>query len=144
MNIKRFLIIYLLMLVLLVVSCGGKREVKRETEESRIAKEAVAIVEMVKEAYMKKDIETIMRHVSKDTSFSITKDFQRFDFAELIFKPVFTEIQADKVILNISWQGKWYRGSDIFEDRGMVVFIMTNKPLKIDKILRANPFFMPE
>ncbi|MCX7914172.1 MAG: hypothetical protein N2511_06260 [Thermodesulfovibrionales bacterium] len=139
----KFFIVFNLMVILLA-SCGGKKEIKKETEESKIAKEAFSVIETVKKAYTNKDLETILRHSTKEGAVSIIKDLKRFDTVELTFKPIFTEIHTDKVLLNVSWQGKWQKEGKYLEDKGMAVFILVDKPLKIDKILRTNPFTLPE
>lgn len=140
---KRFLSIFVLILIFLV-SCGGKKEVKKETEESKIAKEAFAVIEVIKNAYMKKDIDTIAKNSTKEGIALITADLRKFDSVELSFKPVFTEIQSDKVLLNVSWQGKWQKGAVSIDDKGMAIFVLKDKPLKVDRIIRSNPFDFPE
>jgi len=140
---KRFLGIFVLILFLLA-SCGGKKEVKKETEESKIAKEAFAVVEVVKNAYIKKDTNTIEKNATKDGLAAITSDIRKFDSVDFIFKPVLVEIEPDKVMLNVSWQGKWQKGANTIDERGMAIFILKDKPLRVDKILRTNPFDFPE
>lgn len=140
---KKILGMFVLILFLLA-SCGGKKEVKKESEESKVAKDAFAVVELIKNAYIKKDINAIEKNTTKDSLIIITKDLKKFDSAELIFKPVWVEIQPDNVIVNISWQGKWQNNVNVSDEKGMAVFILKDKPLKVDKILRANPFEFPE
>ncbi len=131
-------------MLFLLASCGGKKEVKKETEESKTAKEAFAVVELIKDAYMKKDINTIQKHTSNEGLKTITKDIGKFDSVKFTFKPVWVDIGTDKVTLNVSWQGIWEKGTSKIDERGMAVFILKEKPLKVDKILRSNPFELPE
>jgi len=140
---KRFLGIFVLILFMLA-ACGGKKEVKKETEESKIAKDAFAVVEVVKSAYMKKDIDTIRKNATKEGLAAIINDINKFDSADLTFKPVWVEIEQDRVMLNVAWQGKWQKGDTTFDERGMAIFILKDKPLRVDKILRTNPFDFPE
>lgn len=140
---KKFLGIFVLILFLLV-SCGGKKEVKKESEESKVAKDAFAVIEVIKNAYTKKDISAIEKNTTKEGLIFVTKDMKKFDSAELTFKPVWVEIESDNVIVNISWQGKWQKSANASDEKGMAIFIMKDKPLKVDKILRSNPFEVPE
>lgn len=140
---RRFFWISIIVFFLLA-SCGGKKEVKRETEESKTAKEAFAVVELIKDAYMKKDISAIEKHTTKDGFMIITRDIRKFDSVVFTFKPVWVEIESDKVILNIPWQSQWQKGSNNIDERGMAIFILKDKPLRVDKILRTNPFNFPE
>ncbi len=140
---KRLFWVSILMLFLLA-SCGGKKEVKKETEESKTAKEAFAVVELIKDAYIKKDINTIQKHTTNDGLKIIAKDIGKFDSVSFTFKPVWVDIGNDKVTLNVSWQSVWEKGTNKIDERGMAVFILKDKPLKVDKILRTNPFDLPE
>lgn len=140
---KRFLGICVVLLLLLT-SCGGKKEVKKESEESKIAKEAFAVTEIIKNAYTKKDIGAIEKNATKEGLMIITRDIKKFDSVEFTFKPIWVDIESDKVLLNISWQGKWQKGSNNIDERGMAIFVLKDKPLRVDNILRTNPFNFPE
>lgn len=140
---RKFLGIFLLILLLLV-SCGGKKEVKKESEESKTAKDAFAVIESLRNAYIAKDITAIERNTTKEGFQLVVKDIKKIDTVELKFKPVWVEIEQDKVLLNISWQGRWQKGAVINDEKGMAVFILKDKPLRVDKILRSNPFEYPE
>lgn len=133
-----------LLMLLLLTSCGGKKEVKKESLESKVAKEAFAVIDSVKSAYIKRDIKAIGSHSTKEGLVYITKDLAKFDTVELALKPVWVEIEADRVILNVSWQGKWQKGLNTIDEKGMAVFVLKDKPLKVDRILRSNPFEYPE
>ena len=51
-------LILLLIAVLPLLSCG-KKEVKKVTDESKTAQEAIALAEEIKEAYLKRDLAVI-------------------------------------------------------------------------------------
>lgn len=140
---KKYLGIFLLILLLLG-SCGGKKEVKKESEESKVARDAFTVIESLRNAYTAKDIGAIERNTTQDGLKLVVKDIKKFDTATLIFKPVWVEIESDRVLMNISWQGKWQKGLNSIDEKGMAVFILKEKPLKVDKILRNNPFELPE
>lgn len=140
---KRIMGIFIL-IPFILIGCAGKKEVKKESEEAKISKDAYAVVESLKNAYITKDLGAIERGTTKEGYMYVTKDIKKFDSAELRFKPVWVEIEAEKVILNISWQGRWYKNGSTNDEKGMAVFILRDKPLKVDRILRSNPFEVPE
>ncbi|MCI0469475.1 MAG: hypothetical protein L0Y62_05350 [Nitrospirae bacterium] len=139
---KRLLVI-LVVLSLFTVSCG-KKEVKKETEDSRIAAAALLVVEKIKNSYAKMDMAAVEANMTKDGFTAFRTAIKGFDSAEIEFSPLLMEIDDQKVSLNIAWKGKWQRGGSSIEERGMAVFILKGSPLKVDSILRANPFSHPE
>jgi hypothetical protein len=130
-------------LILFAASCG-KKEVKKVSEDSKMATEAFAIVETLKEAYVKKDYGTIEKNTTKEGFRAIKTAMKSFDAAELTFNPVLMEINDEVVRLNVSWKGIWQEKGKTTEERGMAVFVLKGRPLKVDNILRANPFRYPE
>ncbi|MBA4349248.1 MAG: hypothetical protein C0415_04575 [Thermodesulfovibrio sp.] len=140
---KKFLALSLIVLVMVVISCG-KKEVKKVSEESKMAVEAFDVAEKIKEAYIKKNFTAIEGYATKEGARSIIASMKGFDSAELEFRPVLVEIEGDLLHLNISWNGVWQKSGKTTEERGMAVFILKGKPLKLDSILRANPFVYPE
>lgn len=144
---NRFAKIYLcfiLISLLSLISCSAKKEIKRVSEEAKIAKEAIALSETIKNAYTKKDFETLEKNSTKDGFRAISSVIKGFDSVELTFNPVFSEIKENTVYLNIAWQGIWKKAGKPYEERGMAVFIMKGSPLKVDNILSSNPFRHPE
>lgn len=139
---KKFLILTLI-ISLTAISCG-KKEVKVVTEDSRIATEAITLIQTVKEAYVKRDLKTIEKNTTKDGFRTISGSMKMFDSAELAFNPVLVEIKDDVVRVNISWRGTWKQAGKSIQERGMGVFILKGKPLRVDNILMANPFVHPE
>lgn len=139
---KRFIAFSLILLVF-VVACG-KKEVKKVSADSALTTEAFAVAEKVREAYIKNDRAIIERYTTREGYLSIANARKNFDSAELTFTPALVEIYGDTVHVYISWNGTWKRGKETFEDRGLADFIMKEKPLKLDDILRANPFSKPE
>ncbi len=139
---KRLFILALIALVF--VGACGKKQVKRTSEDSKLATEAFAVAETIKEAYLKRDISGIEKNTTKDGFRSVEGVMKSFDSAELVFNPVLVEMEDNTVNLNISWTGKWKKGGNTTEERGMAVFIMSGRPLKVDNILRSNPFKYPE
>jgi len=126
-----------------MVSCG-KQEVKKTSEESKIAQEAFRLSEVIKDAYIKNDRSTLEKNSTKDGYKEIIEARKSFDSAELSFTPKWVEIEGATVNLHVSWNGTWTVRGKRIEDRGLAVFVMEGKPLKLAKVLRANPFRQPE
>lgn len=140
----RNIVLFPLIVMILFISSCGKTEVKKVTEESIIATEAFSVLEEVKEAYTKKDIKSIEKRSTKDGFKKIFGSMKTFDSVELTFSPVLVEIENERVSVNVSWKGTWKKDNKMTEERGMAVFILKDRPLKIDDVLRANPFIYPD
>lgn len=134
---KRLLCCLLLCMVLFACS---KKEVKKETEEGRVASEIITISEQIRQAYLKKDLDTIQKHTTPQVYRQITQYINEYNVIDLEFKPVWVEIENKATTLNISWKGKWQKSGRNIEDRGMAIFEFTGQPQKVSKITRANPF----
>lgn len=141
---KRFVpMTVVLVMVVFVVSCG-KKEVKKVSEDSRTATETFAIADGIKNAYLKRDLFGIESNTTRDGFKQITSVIKSFDSAQLTFSPVLVEIDGGNVNLYVSWKGTWTKDAKTTEDRGMAVFVFKGVPLKVDSILRGNPFKYPE
>jgi hypothetical protein len=139
---KKLLALGLILLVF-VIACG-KKEVKKASPDSALSTEAFAVAENLRQAYIKNDRDLLERNTSKLGYISIVGARKSFDSVELTFTPALVELYGDSVHLYISWNGVWKRGEETFEDRGLAVFVLKEKPMKLDEILRANPFNKPE
>ncbi len=129
--------------IFLMASCG-KKEVKPVSEESKTAQEAFRVAEVIKDAYINNDSITIEKNSTRDGYLKIIEERKSFDSAELSFTPRWVEIENTHVNLHVSWIGTWMVKGKKIEDRGLAIFVMEGKPLKLAKILRANPFKQPE
>lgn len=136
-------LILLLIAVLPLLSCG-KKEVKKVTDESKIAQEAIALAEGIKEAYLKRDLAVIENNTTKEGYRELLGAIKRFDKAELTFSSKWVEIEKTSVSMKIAWSGKWVVSGETTEERGTALFIFEGSPLKLSRILRANPFRQPE
>jgi hypothetical protein len=128
---------------LLLSSCG-KKEIKPVSEDSKIAQEAFKLAEVIKNAYVKNDRVTIERNSTKEGYRELIEVMKSFDDAELLFTPRKVEIKDSTVYLNLTWNGTWTEGGKRTEDRGMAIFVMEGRPLKLSRVLRSNPFSQPE
>lgn len=136
-------ILFVLLAGLMLVSCG-KTEVKKESPESKLTQEAFRLAETVKDAFIVKDTITLRKNSTEAGYRDITANTRGYDRVELSFKPRWVEIDGDQLQMNISWTSKWMMSGRATEERGMAVFLMEGTPLKVSKILRGNPFLVPE
>jgi hypothetical protein len=128
---------------LLLVSCG-KKEVKQPSQESKIAQEAFALAETLRTGFTKRDMNTLRNNSTEAGFRDLTMNTRPYDSVDLTFTPRWMEIDGSQVALNISWKSSWSEKGRSSDDRGMAVFVMEGKPLKLASILRANPFVLPE
>ena len=136
-------ILLLLFVVVLLVSCG-KKEVKTVSQESKITQEAFTLAEVIKNAFMVKDTLTLKKSATEAGYKDITANTKGYDRVELTFTPRWVEIDNNQLQVNISWKSTWMVSGKSTEERGMAVFVMEGTPLKLTRVLRGNPFVMPE
>jgi len=141
---KRLFCVALLLIMAVFAVSSGKKEVKKVTEDSKTATETFAIVDGIKEAYLKRDVFGIEQNTTRDGFRAINSVIKSFDSAELIFTPVLVEIDGGTVNVNVSWKGTWKKAGKTTEERGMAVFTVRGVPLKVDAVLKSNPFKYPE
>ncbi len=137
-------VVVILFIILITVSCGKEEVIKPVSEESKLTLEAFALSETIKNAYTESNIIALQKNSTEEGYNYITANKKSFDSVELTFTPRWAEIEDTKIYLNIAWKSRWIIPGGIAEDRGMAVFIMEGKPLKLTKILRANPFVCPD
>ncbi len=133
-----------LLILLVLTSCGGKKEVKQPSQESKTSIEAFALAETIRNAFLKNDKDTLQKNSSEAGYKDITSNKKPYDTVEITFTPRWVEIDNQQINLNITWKSAWTTSGRRTDGRGMAVFVMEGKPLKVVKILRANPFIYPE
>jgi len=133
----------LLMAALFLASCG-KKEVKRVAEESAIAQEAFLLIEDIRYAYVKNDRSALQGYSTTDGYRELIGAIKNFESVELTFTPRWVEIEDSTVYLNVAWSGTWTVMGKKTEERGMAIFVLGGRPLKLNRVLRANPFRQPE
>ena len=139
---KKLIILSLFVLIFLI-SCS-KTEVKQVTEDSKTATEAFLIINNMKDAYVKRDMKDIESCTTRDGYRTILGAIKNFDSVDITFNPAFVEIDGDAVNVNVSWKGTWKKDGKIIDERGIAIFVLKGRPLKVHNILRANPFRYPE
>ncbi len=144
--LKKSILLSILILIasLILISCGGSKEVRKVSEESKIAQEAFELAEILRNAYEKKDMKELEENSTSNGYRELLTVMKKFDKASLVFTPTWVEIHETKVLLSVSWKGIWtIKGKDS-EERGLAVFVFQGKPLKLEQIQRENPFRQPE
>jgi len=132
-----------LFMILFLVACS-KKEVKPVSQESKLAQEAFQLAEKLKNAYVKNDRDTLQEICTSDAYRELIGVIKKFDRADLTFTPTWVEIKDSSVYLSISWKGVWSVGSKNREERGLAIFVLEGKPLKLAGVQRDNPFRQPE
>jgi hypothetical protein len=126
-----------------LISCG-KKEVKTVSPESKLAIEAFELAEILRKAYVRNDRETLQERSTSEGYRDMLGVMKSFDRAELTFTPTWVETDDKTVSLTVSWKGTWTVREKLTEERGIGVFVMEGRPLKLVQVLRANPFRQPE
>jgi len=132
--------------LLILASCGGKKEVKKAalTGDAAIAKEAISLAESLKDAYLRRDKAAMKALCTKNGYLVLIGSIKDFDSAEIEFTPTRVDIENSRVLLYTQWQGRWSSNGREFTNKGLAVFELKGSPLKLNDILRANPFRQPE
>lgn len=136
-------IMLLVLACVMLISCG-KKEVKPVSQESKMTLEAFALAETIKNAFIVKDDITLRKNSTESGYRDIMANTKIFDSVELTFTPRWVDIENNQFNVNISWKSTWIVSGKSTAERGMAVFVMEGTPLKVSKIIRANPFVMPE
>ena len=131
------------MLAAFAAGCSG--DVKKPTEDSIIAMEALDIVEELRKAYSSRDFSSMARFSTGDAYRGIAASLKSFDKVDLTFTPKWMEIDREgaKVEMLVAWKGTWSVGDKSQEKDGTVLFIIAGKPLKLQGVERLSPFSQP-
>lgn len=116
---------------------------KKPSLDSEFAREAFAVAENMRKAYVEKDFENLRKYCTEEAYNSIIREIKRFDSVELEFTPRWVDIEGDTLTLNEQWKGRWMVNGEATEARGMAVFELKGTPLKLSAILRGSPFDQP-
>jgi hypothetical protein len=142
--VSRLTLFFALLLVLFVLeSCGGKKETKKVSPEVMTAREALNVANQLKDAYTGKDKAALKQLCTKKGYLALIGSMNSVDHADITFTLRWTDIEKGKVILYINWEGTWFWGNNKVNEKGLVAFVFTGKPLRLDEILRSNPFDQP-
>ncbi len=136
-------VIVVLFLALAVSACGKKAEVRPSPEAVR-AREAFQLAEKLRAAYLSRDKTRFEALTTRKGYLKIIGSIRDFDSATLRFTPRWVDLEGTRVILYINWKGTWQKGGKSYSDEGLSTFVLEGSPLRLDDILRANPFSRPE
>lgn len=141
--LKLKLSVLFFVIIALLAACG-KDEVKQVSPETLDSHEAFSVAEVLRSAYAKKDFSAIREYSTTEGHRDIMDTIKHFDTVDLVFTPKWVDIDRNKVFLNVAWRGIWTVSGETFTERGMAIFLLEGKPLKLSKIVRGNPFRYPE
>ncbi len=133
----------LVFVILFLAAACGKKEVKQQSADSLLTQEAFTVAERLREAFVKRDLEGVKLYATEDGLKDILISSSDAADVGLEFTPRWTEIEGSRINLYISWKSAWLVGGKKTEDRGLGLFVMDGRPLKVTKIQRANPFQYP-
>ncbi len=136
----------LILVLLLMTSCGGKKEIKPLPPEAVEAKRVISLAERIREAYERKDREDLGKLCTDRGCLAFSAEgLERFDSARLDFRPKLVEIDGDQVLLHLQWEGRWViSGGKVLERGGLALFEFRGSPPRLYDIRRENPFLPPE
>ena len=132
-----------MLIAAVILSACESEQVKPPSEDSELALQAFAVSESVRDLYTKKDYDAMSELFTAESYKDFRAGLRQWESVELAFTPRLVEIENDKVTLNVSWQGKWVFMGRTSSERGMAVFELEGRPLKITRILRGSPFIYP-
>jgi len=129
--------------VFILIGCADKKEVKLSTEaESSL--EAIERTELIKGAYLQRDMEKLEVLIEKKLLNKI-KDNMDFQEAKLdISSPRIIRINEEKIRLHINWYGEWTISNRRFKRSGIGIFTFDKRSMKLVNIEGDNPFIPVE
>jgi len=134
-----------MIIIMFIVSCGGKKEIKQLPSEVKDVKKAFEIIDKIKNAYTKKDMITLKKFTTKKCYLYLISSIKEFDKVKLNFVPQWVDIKNNNIIIiYIEWNGIWKIKNKQYRKNGFVVFKILTSSFQLDEILRANPFSQPE
>ncbi|MFN3739539.1 MAG: hypothetical protein ACK4TF_02550 [Thermodesulfovibrionales bacterium] len=137
LNIFSFFVVALL--GSFIFACS-KSEVKKPSEEAIAAKEAIELVNTIKEAYMTNNEDRIRELSASDEVIKKISFSDKPSDLEFIFRWI--EIKDNKAEVYVSWKALWPQreNSKNMDVKGFCLFILEGKPFRLVKIMRENPF----
>ncbi|MBI5676045.1 MAG: hypothetical protein HZC48_09525 [Nitrospirae bacterium] len=140
MTVKK---IYALLIVFLLIAagCAGKDKVK-QSADSVTAQNALSAVDLIKDAYLKKDEGVLREKLEPALSAAVTNELS-FDKADLKFTPRMIKIKDSSVLVHVNWQGEWTVNGRTLKDRGVSALVFNKDSMKLIQIDGDNIFHVP-
>ncbi|MEW6214529.1 MAG: hypothetical protein AB1478_04900 [Nitrospirota bacterium] len=101
-------------------------------------------MDTIRNAYIENDRVILERNSTKDGYRELIGAIKSFEGVDLTFTPRWVEIEDSVVYLTVSWKGRWIVSGKRTEERGVAIFVLEGRPLKLVRVLRENPFRQPE
>ncbi len=135
--------IYALLIVFLLIAagCAGKDKVK-QSADSVTAQNALSAVDLIKDAYLKKDEGVLREKLEPALSVAVINEFS-FEKADLNFTPRMIKIKDSGIIVHINWQGEWTVNGRTLKDRGVSALVFNKDTMKLIQIDGDNIFHVP-
>ncbi len=115
----------------------------KPSEDSRLASEVFGIIDLLKDAYERKDEDVIMTHTDADIAADIINGLV-FSTAELEFTPRMVRITDSEVKVNLNWKCSWVLSDkQALENRGVSDLVFQRETMKLTYIDGNSPFSIP-
>lgn len=132
---------FLIIITLISFSCRGKEKVK-PSADSIITQNVLRTVDVIKDAYQKKDRTTLQENLYPILSEDTLKELF-FETVELSFTLRMVKISASKTTVHLNWHGTWVIRGKTFKNRGVGILVFQRETLKLIQIDGDNPFHTP-
>ncbi len=132
---------FLIIITLISFSCRGKEKVK-PSADSIITQNILRTIDVIKDAYQKKDRTTLQENLYPILSEDILKELF-FETVELSFTPRMVKISNSKTIVHLNWHGTWVVRGKTFKNRGVGILVFQRETPKLIQIDGDNPFQTP-
>jgi len=140
MTVKK---IYTLLIVFLLIAagCAGKDKIK-QSADSVTAQNAVSAVDLIRDAYLKKDEGVLREKLEPAISDAVINQLS-FDKADLVYTPRMIKIKGSSIIVHVNWQGEWTVNGRTLKDRGVSALVFKKDTMKLSQIDGDNIFHVP-
>ncbi len=134
-------ICFILIIVSLVsIDCKGK-EIK-PSHDFLLTQDALDVINVIKDAYEKKDETLIMEKTEPLISEAILKRLS-FKEASLSLTVRMVRITDYDVRVNMNWTGQWLVDEKKLSNRGVATFVLQREKMRLAQIEGDNPFLIP-
>ena len=140
MTVKKIYAFFLIFL-LIASGCAGKDKIK-QSADSVTAQNALSAVDLIKDAYLKKDEGVLREKLEPALSDKVINELS-FDKAELSFTPRMIKIKDSSVMVHVNWQGEWTVNGRTLKDRGVSALVFKKDTMKLSQIDGDKIFHVP-
>ncbi len=141
---KLFTFSFLMISALFVFSACSKKQIKPVPQDVTLSQQAFSVLDQVRKAYLEKNDQALKNLTTEEGYSELQKETKPFDSAQLTFDPRWVEMKGETVTVNVEWNGTWVKAGKKTSDRGMAIFELNDRPLKLNRILKGSPFKDPQ